>query len=54
MHNLYHYISRLSAELAVILKGATLLESFTQEKEEMVMVFRLNDGRIFYLQADKI
>ncbi len=50
MHNNYYFLKKLSAELQQELQHATLLESFSQKKDELLLVFDCK-GSLFHLQA---
>jgi len=52
VQNNYHFLVHLSAELAEILPKATLVESFTQNKNELILGFALYDQSNFYIKAD--
>lgn len=52
MQNNFHFLTHLAAELAEILPKATLVESFTQNKNELILGFALYDQSNFYIKAD--
>lgn len=52
MHNNYFFLKRLAAELQEKLAGATLLECFSQSKDELVLGFALKSHEDFYWKAD--
>lgn len=51
MHNNYFFIRKLSTQLKEILVGATLVECFSQNKDELIMAFALANKEDFYIQA---
>ena len=52
MHNNYFFLRHLSAKLKIQLAESRLLESFSQNKDELVLVFLLKDNSFFYLLAN--
>ncbi|KOF03089.1 hypothetical protein OB69_07070 [Roseivirga seohaensis subsp. aquiponti] len=51
MHLNYYVLKRLSKSLEQLLLGAELVESFSQEKDELILGFLLKDKNSFYLRA---
>lgn len=52
MHNTYYFFKHLVPELNDRLKGTLLTECFSQNKDELILEFRMNDGfSYFYIKA---
>lgn len=51
MHNNYFFIRQVSSRLGEILEGSELIESFSQQKDELICTFRLADEKIFFIHA---
>ena len=51
MHLNFYVLKRLSKSLDSILQGAQLVESFSQEKNELILGFILNNKESFYIRA---
>ena len=52
MYHNYYFIDRLSKKLSTILTGAMLTECFSQNKNELIFVFRLRNKSSFYIIAN--
>lgn len=51
MHLNFYVLKRLSKSLSTILQGAELVESFSQEKNELILGFILANKESFYIRA---
>lgn len=51
MHNNYYFLKQLSQELPSHIVGGTLIEAFSQSKEELLLQFELGDNT-FYIRAN--
>ena len=51
MHTNYYYLRLLSSRLNLLLNEYILVECFSQQKEEVLFVFRNQDGIVFVIQA---
>lgn len=47
----YHTLKRLSQELHALLQGAVWNEAFSQQKDELIIVFRLKSGDVFHIKC---
>ena len=51
MHLNFYVLKRLSKSLGSILQGSELVESFSQEKDELILGFLLKDNNSFFIRA---
>lgn len=51
MHNTYHFLKHLSRELGESLQGMILTECFSQQKDELILIFE-EQSRQFIIQAN--
>jgi len=51
MHNNYYFFKQLTLALADKLVGATLTNCFSQNKDELILEFRLTNEEYFYIKA---
>ncbi|TAH27043.1 MAG: DUF814 domain-containing protein [Cytophagales bacterium] len=51
MHNNSFLIAQLAEELSDVLKNAQLIECFSQNKEELILIFQQTNDNVFYIQA---
>jgi len=51
VHNNYYFLSELSKELTTKIVGATLLECFSQNKDELILGFSISAAADFYIKA---
>ena len=51
MHLNYYLLKRLSKRLNQTLQGAELVEVFSQEKDELVLAFLLDDNEPYYIRG---
>ena len=49
MHNNYYFLSALAEELNEKLVGATLLECFSQNRDELIIGFSINPKQDFFI-----
>ena len=52
MHNNYHFLKHLSSNLKDVLVGSRLLECYSQNKDELVLVFLKPDNNFFHILAN--
>ena len=51
MHLNYYFLRQLSIELKERLLGGVFIEAFSQEKDELIICFKLNSGHAFFIRA---
>lgn len=51
MHHNYYFLKKLAPRLDIELRGKSLLETFSQEKDELVLVFAGAESEVFYIKA---
>lgn len=47
----YYFLKQLSAKVHDQIKGATFIESYSQEKDELIISFLLNNDELFFIRA---
>jgi len=52
MYHTYYFFSRLSQKLNLILPGSRLVESFSQQKDELILQFYISQSESLYIKAD--
>lgn len=53
-HNNYYFLRHLTAKLHSVLQGALFVEGYSSSKQELWLVFRLNNGAYFQLKFNFI
>ncbi len=51
MHNNFYLLQQVAIELQHTLQGALLIECFSQNKDELILIFQKKDRNAFYIQA---
>lgn len=52
MYHSYYFLNRLTRSLAEVLPGSSLIDCFSQEKDELVLAFATPENEAFYIRAD--